>query len=84
VVLVPTIINLIPLSALAAILIQTGYKLAKPSLFVAWWKQGYTQFIPFVVTAVVILFSDLLIGIGLVVGFGFVIARNFRTAISYV
>ncbi|MBB6226152.1 carbonic anhydrase [Polymorphobacter multimanifer] len=86
VVLVPTIINLIPLSALAAILIQTGYKLAKPSLFVARWKQGYTQFIPFVVTVVAILFTDLLIGIGigLVVGFGFVIARNFRTAISYV
>ncbi|WP_373289713.1 STAS domain-containing protein [Polymorphobacter multimanifer] len=50
------------------------------------WKQGYTQFIPFVVTVVAILFTDLLIGIGigLVVGFGFVIARNFRTAISYV
>ncbi len=86
VVLVPTIINLIPLSALAAILIQTGYKLAKPSLFVARWKQGYTQFIPFVITVVAILLTDLLIGIaiGLVVGFGFVIARNFRTAISYV
>lgn len=86
VVLIPTIINLIPLSALAAILIQTGYKLAKPSLFVARWKQGMTQFIPFVVTVVAILFTDLLIGIGigLVVGFAFVIARNFRTAIIYV
>jgi carbonic anhydrase len=86
VVLIPTIINLIPLSALAAILIQTGYKLAKPSLFVARWKQGYTQFIPFVATVVAILLTDLLIGIaiGLVIGFGFVIARNFRTAISYV
>jgi carbonic anhydrase len=86
VVLIPTIINLIPLSALAAILIQTGYKLAKPSLFIARYKQGYTQFIPFVVTVVAILFTDLLvgIGIGLVVGFTFVIARNFRTAISYV
>ncbi len=86
VVLVPTIINLIPLSALAAILIQTGYKLAKPSLFVARWKQGFTQFIPFVVTVVAILFTDLLKGIavGLVVGFLFVIARNFRKVISYV
>lgn len=86
VVLIPTIINLIPLSALAAILIQTGYKLAKPSLFIARWKQGYTQFIPFFVTVVAILFTDLLKGIavGLVIGFGFVIARNFRTAISYV
>jgi carbonic anhydrase len=86
VVLVPTIINLIPLSALAAILIQTGYKLAKPSLFIARYKQGMTQFIPFVVTVVAILFTDLLKGIavGLVVGFLFVIARNFRKVISYV
>ncbi len=86
VLLVPAIINLIPLSALAAILIQTGYKLAKPSLFVARWKQGLTQFVPFLVTVVAILFTDLLVGItiGLVVGFGFVIARNFRPAVSLV
>lgn len=86
VVLVPTVINLIPLSALAAILIQTGYKLAKPALFVARWNMGMTQFLPFVVTVGAILFTDLLRGIavGLVVGFVFVIGRNFRTAISYV
>lgn len=86
VVLVPTVINLIPLSALAAILIQTGYKLAKPALFVARWNMGMTQFLPFVVTVGAILFTDLLrgIGVGLVVGFVFVIGRNFRTAISYV
>jgi len=86
VLIIPAILNLIPLSALAAILIQTGYKLAKPSLFIARWKQGYTQFIPFVVTVLAILFTDLLrgIAIGLVIGFAFVIARNFRTAISYV
>lgn len=86
VVLIPTIINLIPLAALAAVLIQTGYKLTKPALFLKRWKQGYTQFVPFVATIVAILFTDLLIGIviGLVVGFVFVIARNFRPAVTLV
>jgi MFS superfamily sulfate permease-like transporter len=85
VLLIPTVLNLIPLSALAAVLIATGYKLTKPKLFIERYKQGWTQFIPFVVTVVAILFTDLLIGIliGLVVGFIFVIARNFRPAITY-
>ena len=83
--LIPTVLNLIPLAALAAVLIATGYKLTKPKLFTDRYKQGWTQFVPFVVTVAAILFTDLLIGIviGLVVGFIFVIARNFRTAITY-
>ena len=83
--LIPVILNLIPLSALAAILIATGYKLTKPKLFTDRWKQGWTQFVPFVVTVLAILFTDLLrgIAIGMVVGFAFVIARNFRTAITF-
>jgi MFS superfamily sulfate permease-like transporter len=85
VLLIPVILNLIPLSALAAILIATGYKLTKPKLFTDRLKQGWTQFVPFVVTVLAILFTDLLIGIGigLVVGFVFVIARNFRPAITF-
>ena len=84
--LIPAVLNLIPLSALAAVLIATGYKLAKPALFVQRWKQGLSQFIPFVVTVVAILFSDLLIGIaiGLVVGMGFVIWRSTGNIITYV
>ena len=83
--LIPAVLNLIPLSALAAVLIGTGYKLAKPGLFVDRYKQGWTQFVPFVVTVVAILFTDLLEGIviGLAVGFVFVVARNFRTAITF-
>ncbi|WP_375427729.1 SulP family inorganic anion transporter [uncultured Sphingomonas sp.] len=83
--LIPAVLNLIPLAALAAVLIATGYKLTKPALFVARYKQGWTQFVPFVVTILAILFTDLLIGIGigLAVGFAFVIARNFRTAITF-
>jgi MFS superfamily sulfate permease-like transporter len=85
VLLIPFVLNLIPLSALAAILINTGYKLTKPKLFTDRLKQGWTQFVPFVVTVLAILFTDLLIGIGigLAVGFVFVIARNFRPAITY-
>ncbi len=84
--LIPTVLNLIPLAALAAVLIATGYKLTKPKLFTERYKQGWTQFVPFVVTIGAILFTDLLIGIviGLAVGFVFVIARNFRSAITFV
>ncbi|MCU0890241.1 MAG: SulP family inorganic anion transporter [Sandarakinorhabdus sp.] len=84
--IIPGILNLIPLSALAAILIATGYKLAKPALFITRWKQGYTQFAPFVITVAAILFTDLLIGIGigLLVGFGFVIWRSAGNIITYV
>lgn len=83
--LIPAVLNLIPLSALAAVLIQTGYKLSKPKLFIDRYKQGWTQFVPFVVTVLAILRTDLLEGIviGLVVGFIFVIARNFRRAITF-
>lgn len=86
VLLIPTIINLIPLSVLAAILIQTGYKLNKPALYAKFWKLGWAQFIPFLATVAAILFTDLLkgIAIGLVIGFVFVIARNFRPAVTYV
>ena len=83
--LIPTVLNMIPLSALAAVLIATGYKLTKPKLYTERFKQGWTQFIPFVVTVAAILFTDLLEGIviGLAVGFVFVVARNFRTAITF-
>lgn len=83
--LIPSLLNLIPLSALAAVLIATGYKLCTPKLFIQRYRQGWTQFIPFVITVLAIVFSNLLEGIliGLVVGFVFVIARNFRTAVTF-
>ena len=84
VLLIPFVLNLIPLAALAAILIQVGYKLNTPELYKRRWAQGWHQFVPFIVTIAAILFTDLLRGIiiGLVVGFVFVVARNFRKAIS--
>lgn len=86
VLMIPTVLNMIPLSALAAVLIATGYKLTKPTLFRQKFAEGWTQFVPFVATILAILLTDLLvgIGIGLAVGFAFVIARNFRPAISFV
>ncbi|WP_345719647.1 SulP family inorganic anion transporter [Qipengyuania qiaonensis] len=84
VLLVPALLNLIPLAALAAILVQVGYKLNTPELYLRRWQQGWHQFVPFIATISAILFTDLLRGIiiGLSIGFVFVVARNFRTAVS--
>jgi MFS superfamily sulfate permease-like transporter len=80
---IPGVLNLIPLSALAAVLILTGYKLAKISIFKEYYKKGWDQFIPFIVTVVAILLSDLLVGIfiGLLVGVFFVLRSNYKSAI---
>lgn len=80
----PKLINRIPLSALASILIYVGYKLAKPNLFVEQFKKGKNAFYPFLVTVIAILFSDLLIGIsiGLLLGFYFVIKSNFHKSFN--
>jgi SulP family sulfate permease len=74
------LLNRIPLAALAAILLYTGFKLAHPKLFVAAWKSGHRQFVAFVVTVVAILLTDLLVGIaiGLVVGVFFIIIEHLR------
>lgn len=73
VILLPRVINLIPLSVLAAILILVGYKLAKPSLFKKMFQLGTKQFAPFIVTILGIVFTDLLIGISLGLGVGVVV-----------
>jgi len=80
---IPGLLNLIPLSCLAAILFQVGYKLAKPAVFVKMYKSGWNQFLPFVITVFAILFTDLLIGIGIgmVVGMIFVLKSNFIQSI---
>ncbi|HBR55007.1 MAG TPA: hypothetical protein DEA82_12815 [Flavobacteriaceae bacterium] len=73
VILIPTVLNMIPLSVLAAVLLIVGYKLAKPSTFKAMYKAGWKQFVPYIVTIVGIVFTDLLIGIGLGLAVGIVI-----------
>ncbi len=86
VVFLPLILNKIPLSALAAILIFTGYKLAKVSLIKEFFDKGWDQFVPFIVTITAILLTDLLIGImvGIAVGLFFMIRSNFRSAVLVV
>ena len=73
VLLIPRLINMIPLSVLAAILFLVGYKLAKPALFKSMYEKGWKQFIPFTVTVLGIVFTDLLVGIGLGLGVGIVV-----------
>jgi MFS superfamily sulfate permease-like transporter len=84
VVAIPGLLNKIPLSCLAGVLFIVGYKLAKPSIFVHEWEKGIDQFLPFVVTIIAILFTDLLtgIGIGMVAGIFFVIKTNYKQAIT--
>lgn len=73
-ILIPVLLNKIPLAALAAILVLTGWKLAKPAVFKGFWKAGKYQFIPFIVTVIVIISIDLfkvmpvLSGKGLIIG----------------
>ncbi|MEM9141715.1 MAG: SulP family inorganic anion transporter [Bacteroidota bacterium] len=62
---IPTILNLIPKSVLAAVLFIVGFKLAKPALFKTMYGLGWKQFVPFIVTVLGIIFTDLLVGIGL-------------------
>jgi MFS superfamily sulfate permease-like transporter len=77
-------LNLIPLSCLAAILLLTGYKLAKPALFREMYHKGTSQIVPFVVTILAILLTDLLKGmaIGMVCGLYYVIRANYHSAIT--
>jgi MFS superfamily sulfate permease-like transporter len=80
----PTVINQIPKAALAAILILTGYKLANLQLFKEYYAKGKMQMIPFIVTILAIVFTDMLIGIiiGILVGLYWVVRSNFRSAVS--
>jgi len=83
VVFFPSILNLIPKAALAAILVFTGYKLAKIPLFTYYYQKGWDQFMPFMITIISIVFTDLLKGviIGIFIGLFYVIRSNYRTAV---
>jgi len=74
------LINAIPYSVLAVILFRTGYNLAKPKMIKAVYKQGREQFLPFIVTVIAILFTDLLIGvlIGVVYSIYFLVKHTYR------
>jgi MFS superfamily sulfate permease-like transporter len=77
---IPFLLNLIPLASLAAILFLVGYKLSKPALFKQMYKLGQSHFVPFMVTILGIVFTDLLMGIGmgLAVAIFYVLFNNYK------
>jgi MFS superfamily sulfate permease-like transporter len=79
---IPVLMNHIPNAALAAVLIIVGYKLAKPSLFKKFWSRGWTQFLPFITTILIIVFKDLLWGIfaGLTIGIIVILYKSFQNS----
>jgi len=84
--LLPRWLNQIPLSVLAAVLIVTGYKLASPKVIAQMWSAGKYQFLPFAVTVVAIVLTNLLTGIliGLGISLLFILRSNYRRSIHQV
>jgi len=70
---IPQLLNLIPLAALAVVLALVGYKLSSYSIFKEQWKSGYEQFVPFIATVIAVVFTDILLGVGI----GFAVALAF-------
>ncbi|MEQ8706961.1 MAG: SulP family inorganic anion transporter [Phaeodactylibacter sp.] len=85
VLLIPGLMGYIPLASLAAVLIFVGFKLSKPSLYKQQFRVGYGQFLPFIITIVAILLTDLLVGIsiGMAVGVFFILRANYQTPYHY-
>lgn len=77
---IPFYLNMIPMASLAAILLLVGYKLAQVSLFRGMFRLGWDQFIPFIVTIIAIIATDLLKGIavGMCFGFFYILRKNYR------
>jgi len=83
---IPFALEQIPFSALAAVLIVTGFKLTKPELFKAMYKKGKDQFYPFLITVIAVVFTNLLLGvfIGILVAVFFILKSNFQESILVV
>ena len=85
VLIIPVLLNKIPLATLAAILLLVGYKLAKPATFKHFWKNGKYQFIPFIATLLAVVFLDLLKGValGIFISIIFILKGNLKRAYSF-
>lgn len=85
VMVIPSILNKIPLATLAAVLLLVGYKLANPKTIKHFWEKGKYQFIPFIATFGAVVFTDLLKGValGMVISFIFVLKGNMKRAYNF-
>lgn len=85
VLVIPMVLNKIPLATLAAILLLVGYKLAKPATFIHFWHKGKYQFVPFIATLLAVVFTDLLKGValGIIISIIFVLKGNLKRAYSF-
>ncbi len=83
--LIPGVINMIPLACLSAILLVTGYKLTRISLFKSMFKKGWDQFLPFAVTVLAVVFTDLLNGVanGMLLSIFYLLRTNMRNPYFY-
>lgn len=83
---IPTILNKLPYACLAAVLLVVGYKLSSLKLIRSMWKEGITQFLPFIITTVAVVATDILLGVGLgiLASLYFVIRTNRHSAITVV
>ena len=85
VLLIPTILNKIPLATLAAVLLLVGFKLANPKMIKHFWDRGKYQFIPFIATFAAVVFTDLLKGValGMIISVIFVLKGNMKRAYNF-
>ncbi|GGA76188.1 sulfate permease [Flavobacterium palustre] len=85
VLIIPSILNKIPLATLATILILVGYRLAKPATIKHFWEKGKYQFVPFIATMVAVVVTDLLKGVmlGIIISVIFVLKGNLKKAYSF-
>ncbi len=85
VLLIPALLNKIPLATLAAVLLLIGYKLASPATVLHFWKKGKYQFIPFIATLLAVVLTDLLKGValGLLLSIVFVLKGNLKRAYQF-
>jgi len=86
VLLIPGVLQMIPLSCLAAILISVGFKLTKPSFYKVMYGRGWAQFLPFIVTILAVILTNLLQGVifGIVVSVFFILKTNFQKSVIVV
>ncbi|MEI7994441.1 MAG: carbonic anhydrase family protein [Methylococcaceae bacterium] len=85
VIVIPTVLNKIPLASLASVLLVVGYKLMRPEVFKSMYKAGMYHFIPFCVTILGMVFTDMLIGlaIGLITALFSILLENYKSAFYF-